>query len=457
MPQRQTASHTSTPIREQNPEKDWGEHVLVSIEFAFQILNERFGQKHRPIAKRNTIVIAGSVSNGGGASLAAAERDRHGLIDAVVVSEPQVQPRFNPHLRIKRGDMVIANPGKGLYDYITLANLYQPCAALAASNAGAPFPVLFVTARGEARCAALRANGLLTENTLPEQATEAQKILNDNGWEPESNILGISHFSFQVAPAVAVTYANAHGRFRVLRNLCGFSMGGTTGPGGTPGPVAATALAQIFGTGNGIPPTSGINLINNDSVGGPLFDPASVSPSTGKQDYNFDGAWCLRKLFTGPNADALRVHFGIAQVKQKGNLHGKPAIIVHGRADNLVPVNHSSRPYFGLNRMVEGNDSNLRYYEVTNAQHFEAFLPLAGYDTRFIPLHVYGIQALNLMYDHLKNGTKLPPSQVVHTIPRGGTAGAAPAITTANVPQIAQHPAGGDRIRFRNNTVHVPD
>jgi hydroxybutyrate-dimer hydrolase len=448
----------------QNPEADWGRDVLDSIRFAFHILNERFGQKdrhgkvvHEAITKRNTIVIASSVSNGGGASLAAAERDDDRLIDGVVVSEPQVQPRVNRHLVIKRGDRVIRNAGKGLYDYITLANLYQPCAALAPENAGAPFPFLFVPARGEARCAALRANGLLTANTLPEQGSEAQAILNNNGWEPESNILNISHFSFQVAPAVSVTYANAHGRFRVVDNVCGFSMGGTTGAGGTPGPVPAMNVAQIFGTGNGVPPTSNINLINNNSVGGPLLDPASFSPSTGKQDYNFDGARCLRNLFTGHGADALRVRFGIAQVKQTGNLQGKPAIIVHGRADNLVPVNHASRPYYGLNRMVEGNDSNLRYYEVTNAQHFEAFIPLAGYDTRFIPMHVYGIQALNLMYDHLTKGTPLPRSQVVRTIPRGGVPGAAPAITSANVPPIAQHPAADNRIRFRNGTLHVPD
>jgi hydroxybutyrate-dimer hydrolase len=218
-------------------------------------------------------------------------------------------------------------------------------------------------------------------------------------------------------------------------------------------------VAQIFGTGNGVPPTSGINLVNNNSVGGPLLDPISFSPSTAGpvQDYNFDGASCLRKLFTGSSADALRVRLGIAQVKRTGNLREKPAIIVHGRADNLVPVNHASRAYYGLNRMVEGGDSKLRYYEVTNAQHFEAFLPLAGYDTRFIPMHVYGIQALNLMYDHLKNGTPLPRSQVVRTIPRGGTPGAAPAITSANVPPIPQHPQEADRIRFRNNTVHVPD
>jgi len=445
---------------EQNPEKDWGEHVLVSIEFAFHVLNERFDDGdhdgHR-ITKRKTIVIAASVSNGGGASLAAAEQDKRRLIDGIVVSEPQVQPRFTPHLTINRGDRVIANHGKSLYDYITLANLFQPCAALAPSNAGAPFGFLVNPTIAANRCAALHASGLLGAAAPTDQASEAQAFLNDNGWEPESNILGPSHYGFQVAPAVAVTYANAHGRFRVLNNVCGFSMGGTS-PTGTPAPLAAAALAQIFGTGNGVPPTSGINLINNASVGGPLRDPISVSPSTGKQDFNFDGARCLRRLFTGPGVDALRVRSGIAQVKRSGNLRGKPAIIVHGRADNLVPVNHSSRPYFGLNRMVEGRDSNLRYYEVTNAQHFEAFIGLlAGYDTRFIPLHVYGVQALNLMYDHLKNGTALPRSQVVHTTPRSGTPGAADPITPANVPPIAQHPARGDRIRFRNNTVHVPD
>jgi len=62
------------------------------------------------------------------------------------------------------------------------------------------------------------------------------------------------------------------------------------------------------------------------------------------------------------------------------------------------------------------------------------------------------------MHDHLKNGTALPRSQVVRTIPRRSTpSGVAPAITSDDVPPIAQHPAAGDRIRFRDNTVHVPD
>jgi hydroxybutyrate-dimer hydrolase len=441
---------------ELNPEKDWGKDVLDSIRFAFYLLNERFGDKRRPITKSRTIVIASSVSNGGGASLAAAERDFSKLIDGIVVSEPQVQPVRHPRLTIKRGDRVITNHGKGLYDYTTLANLYQPCAARAASNADAPFPVLFVPIRGDNRCAALRANGLVTGSTVEQQATSAQAILNTNGWEPESNILGTSHYSFQVAPAVATTYANAHGRFRVTNNICGLSMGGTTAA-GTPGPVPAVNVALIFGTGNGIPPTSGINLINNNSVGGPLVDPASISPSTGLADYNFDGALCLRKLFTDRDDDALRVRLGVAQVKRFGTLHGKPGIIVHGRADNLVPINHSSRPYYGLNQLVEGKHSNLHYYEVTNAQHFEAFLSLPGYDTRFIPLHVYGIQALNLMYAHLKNGAPLPPSQLVRTVPRGGTVSPAPPITSANVPPIEEAPAATNRIVFANGTLRIPD
>ncbi len=106
----------------------------------------------------------------------------------------------------------------------------------------------------------------------------------------------------------------------------------------------------------------------------------------------------------------------MSEVRLTGNLRGKPAIIVHGRADGLIPVNHTSRPYFGTNKVVEGAASRLSYIEVLNAQHFETFIPaIAGYDTRFIPMHYYDNQALNLMWNHLRNGAALPPSQVVRT------------------------------------------
>jgi len=450
-----------------NPESRWGDDVLQSIRFAFHVLNERHGVRDaggrvqwRSITKRNTIVIAASVSNGGGASLAAAERDVEGLIDAVVVSEPQVQVRRDPQLVIQRGQRSIRNHSKSLYDYVTLANLYQPCAALAPSNLGAPGAALVNPAAATARCTALRMAGLLRTLTLPEQAAEAQRLLDEHGWEPESAILGPSHFGLQIAPAVAVTYANAYGRFGVTDNLCGFSFGGTDKL-GAPAPVATPVIAAVFASGNGIPPTAGINIINNDAVGGPRLLAMSVSRSTKLADFNADGARCLRGLFTGDSAPAQRVRAGVAAVMQQGDLRGKPAIIVHGRDDNLVPVNHSSRPYFALNKRVEGDRSRLRYYEVTNAQHFEAFmgiLPLlAGYDSRYIPMHVYNIRALDLMYAHLKAGTPLPDSQVVRTRPRGGLPGAAPAISTSNVPPIAAVASQSDVIVLDGRTLRVPD
>ena len=122
-------------------------------------------------------------------------------------------------------------------------------------------------------------------------------------------------------------------------------------------------------------------------------------------------------------------------------------------------MNHTSRPYYALNKAQDGN-SRLSYYEVTNAQHFDAFIDngaLPGYDSRVVPLHVYFNRAMDIMYDHLKNGTPIPASQVVRTTPRGGAAGAAPDITPANVPAIAATPAAADAITFTNNTLTIPE
>jgi hydroxybutyrate-dimer hydrolase len=130
---------------------------------------------------------------------------------------------------------------------------------------------------------------------------------------------------------------------------------------------------------------------------------------------------------------------------------------VHGRSDTLIPVNFSSRPYVLRNAQVEGRRSRLSYVEVTNGQHFDAFLPFAGFDTRYIPLHLYYIRAMDAMWAHLKQGVALPPSQVVRTTPRGGTPGAAPALTAAHVPAISASPLPGDQIVIGGGTLTLPD
>jgi hydroxybutyrate-dimer hydrolase len=126
----------------------------------------------------------------------------------------------------------------------------------------------------------------------------------------------------------------------------------------------------------------------------------------------------------------------------------------------LIPVNHTSRPYTALNRVVEGSASKLSYIEVANGQHFDAFIDnaaLPGFDSRFVPVHLYLIRAMDAMYAHLKNGTALPASQVVRTVPRGGTPGAAPALSASNVPPIVATPAVGDAITVSGSTLVVPD
>jgi hydroxybutyrate-dimer hydrolase len=71
-------------------------------------------------------------------------------------------------------------------------------------------------------------------------------------------------------------------------------------------------------------------------------------------------------------------------------------------------------------------------------------------------LHVYWVRAMDAMFARLKNGTALPPSQVVRTVPRGGTPGAAPAITATNVPAISATP-GADAITFSGTSVVIPN
>ena len=134
---------------------------------------------------------------------------------------------------------------------------------------------------------------------------------------------------------------------------------------------------------------------------------------------------------------------------------------MHGRADALLPVSHTSRPYAALNKKVEGAASKLSYVEVANAQHFDSFIGLPtvlpGYDSRYVPLHVYLNHALDAVYDHLASGKALPASQVVRTVPRGGTPGSAPAITAANVPPLATTPAAANAIAITAGAISIPD
>ena len=441
---------------QQNAEKDWGKFTLQAVKFALYVLNEELAPKVSgastvKFTPDNTLVIASSVSNGGGAALMAGEADTENLIDGIAVGEPQIQPDGSGGATVRFGTTTVTGGGKSLMDYTALAMLYQPCAALAASVATAPGAAFVNAAAGAGRCTSLAAKGLLSSTTTATQAEEALSKIRAAGWLPESDLLLASHYAFAV-PAIAVTYINSYAQANVADNLCGYGFA-ATGADFKPTAFNPLTFLRVFGTGNGIPATSGINIVNFNNPGGAIIEGAGSASVGSKFDYNLDGAQCI-----AAKAVDAAVVANIKAVQRSGKLQGKPTIIVHGRNDALVPVNHSSRPYVAQNKVNDAN-SKLTYVEVTNAQHFDAFIgnaALPGYDTRFIPLHVYFNRAMDAMYDHLKSGKALPPSQVVRTNPRGGTPGAAPAISAANVPAISASPTAADAITFSGTTLTIP-
>ena len=475
-----TAFNTAYPNRvaykhahsQQNPEKDWGRYTLQSIELAFYVLNQRYGnlvdgQRTRSIHPTNTLVIASSISNGAGAALAAAEQDTQGLIDGVAVSEPNAQPGSNSSLVIQQGSTPVATHSKPLIDYFTYANLYQPCAALSSRTvqglSAAFWPTSYNTA-AQNRCQSLREKGLLSTDTLAEQANEALDKLHAYGWASEQDYLHQSHFRF-ATNAIVMTYVNAYGRFSVADNVCGFSFANTAADGSVAAQLRNTQAA-LFATGNGVPPTSGINVVYNPSVGGAKLDFLATSPSTNRQDMALDGALCMRSLVTGRDpvsgnsltgdarSQADRVAQGISEVQLSARLRGKPTLIVSGRSDALIPVNHASRAYVGKALLQDGT-APIRYIEVTNAQHFDTFIALGaflGYDTRYVPLHPYFVRAMDAMWNHLSQGTALPASQVV----RGVARGVGEKLEASNVPAWSATP-GSQAISFSGNTLSIPD
>ena len=435
---------------QQNPEKDWGKVTLQAIEMAYYVLNERYGVLARDgssrivrLTPKNTITIASSISNGAGSALLAAEQDTQGLISGVAASEPQVQPQPSTAYRVRQGGVAVAAPGRALFDYATYAALYQPCIASVPGNAG--------------RCTALVAKGLLNGADLAAQQADAKLRLQAYGWQADSDPLQAAHAGTNIL--VAVTYASAYGKFSVTDKVCGFTFAQTDGS-GNPIPFTSAQKAASFASQSGIVG----NVVYENSVGGAKGYTAGISPSSSLADQSLDGFLCLRSLATGMDAvsgaplqgtlaaQSARVRAGIAEVQATGKLNGKPAIIVHGRSDTLIPVNHAARAYVGLNAVAEAGNGKLRYIEVTNANHFDSFsnaLP-----TLIVPLHVYLNRALDAMYAHLKAGQALPPSQVVRTVTR---ADASTLITNANVPAIAATPAAGNVISVTGSVVDVPN
>jgi hydroxybutyrate-dimer hydrolase len=307
---------------------------------------------------------------------------------------------------------------------------------------------------------------LVSGTDIATQSASALAVIRAHGYAAAQDWGIASHENLGLWRSLQATYANAYGRFAVQDNVCGVSFAATDPATFRPAPIADVVAKRLFADSSGIPPTGGVNVVADRAQQGPILEALAVSVSTGRADLNLDSALCFRSLQTGEGlsdghawADHARVRFGTREIETTGRLHGKPAVVIHGRRDALVFPNLHSRAYYGLNQQREGRKSGLRYIEVTTGQHFDAFIStffVGATGAQFAPLHYYFVQAMDAMYAHLTAGGPLPPSQVVRPTPRGTTP-----YSQANVPALlpppSLSPAAGDRITFKDGVLRIPE
>ena len=367
-----------------NPEADWGRHVKQAAQFALHALDQAMPDA-APFTFGNTRIIAVGISNGGGAVLRAAELDGDWL-DAVVASEPSVH----------------VEGARPIYDFATEAALLQPCALLhlAPGSLAQPPMRAQVEPLWALRCASLKTAGLVSGDSVAQQAKSAYDAMRASGWTDAALRSGAASSGFDLWRSVAVTYASAYGRYGVGEHPCGY---GFSAQDKDFSARAATAdeRAGWWSDAAGIPPGSGVGIVD-----------AKLAPP----DATLSGLQCLRALWTGQGVEADRVRKGIAETRASLPRANLPVIVVHGLDDGLVPPAFSSAPYVAA---AQAAGREVRYWQVENVEHFDAFLGFPDYAARYVPSLPYVYAALDRIDAYLDGKAPLPADAVIATTPRG--------------------------------------
>jgi hydroxybutyrate-dimer hydrolase len=165
--------------------------------------------------------------------------------------------------------------------------------------------------------------------------------------------------------------------------------------------AAAAERAAWVADASGIPPGAGVGIV----------DPQPAA------DLGLAGLQCLRALWTGDGADAQRVRKGAGETTASLPRKGLPVVVIHGTDDGLVPQAFSSAAYVA---MAQAAGRDVRYWQVRNAQHFDAFLGFPQYGAVYLPLLPYVYSALDRVDAHLDGKAALPADAVIATVPRAG-------------------------------------
>ncbi|WP_213083789.1 3-hydroxybutyrate oligomer hydrolase family protein, partial [Cognatilysobacter terrigena] len=278
-----------------------------------------------------------------------------------------------------------------LYDITTEAALLMPCAL---GHLQMPLPPT-----AGPKCGELAEAGLVNGATDADRASDAYDRLRTRGWTDDALRSGALSVSFDLWKSIAATYASAYGRFGANEHPCGFTYAAVDAS-GTPRAATDVERAAWWADASGIPPGAGVMLV-----------PPKQAP--------IDALRCLRDLWAGKGAPSDRVRAGVRETHASLPRAGIPITIVHGVSDGLIPVAFTSAPYVQAARAA-GRD--VRFWQVRNAQHFDAFLQLPPVGANYVPLLPYVYAALDRTWSHLYDGAPMPADAMIATTPRGAAA-----------------------------------
>lgn len=340
-----------------HPEADWGRHTLAAAEFGLAQLRERLSEQ------ASVRVLAVGLSNGAAAALRAAEIDANGLLDAVAAVMPNITP----------------TGVAPLFDYGTLAAIYQPCALADAERTLAkPLGNPIVVAMGRQRCAALVEAGLLGS---PEP-NAARAVLIETGFDDPALMLGAGNIALDLWRAVASSYASAYLRRGISDMPCGYAFNAAN--------ASAAQRAAWWAIHSGIGPGGGIDLVDGLASG---------------TDASLPGLMCLRELWTADSEEGAQLRAAVAQTRASARLPEIPVLLVHGREDGLIPAALSARPYVQAAR--DNGVQTITYWEIERAQHFDAFLNVPGVSAQLVPILPYGWAGIEHLMAVLAEGIDL--------------------------------------------------
>lgn len=231
-----------------------------------------------------------------------------------------------------------------------------------------------------------------TEAALADFATPAgREALRAGGWTEVALDAALLAAPLDLWRSIAAGYASAYLRRGPTTMPAGYRYAVRAADGSIPPPTPAEA-ALWWSDSAGIPPGQGVVLLDPEGADGRRH-----------------GLEALRALWTGDSAEALALRAAVTATRPLPPRPGLPVVVLHGEADGLIPQAFSSTPYVASARR---HGAKLAYWSLAHVQHFDAFLALPLFATRYLPLLPYTWAAADALLRRLDGGAALVDQRI---------------------------------------------